>query len=135
VSSLYCAYSEASTKLKPASECKIWIALIVAAALFLLGTALVMSDPLFRAYIEKFQTLLAGLLAILAAGIAYCGAVTAARIQSKAVLDQAHAQAAPKQLVIKLGEISIVKISGMLCWRLHIIYEATSWPTEHLLPK
>jgi hypothetical protein len=73
---------------------KFWIALIVAAALFLLGTALVMSDPLFRAFIEKFQTLLAALLAILAAGIAYCGAVTAARIQSKAVLDQAHAQAA-----------------------------------------
>lgn len=65
-------------------------ALIVAAALFLVGTALVMSDPAYRAYTEKFQTLLAGILAIFAAGITYYGAVSAARIQSKAIVDQAN---------------------------------------------
>jgi hypothetical protein len=72
--------------------------LIIGAALFLLGTGLVMSDPVFRAsveiFLEKFQTLLTGLLAIVAALVAYYGAVTAARIQSKAILDQAHRQAA-----------------------------------------
>ncbi len=66
---------------------------IIAAALFLMGGALVMSNPL-PLFLEKFQTLLAGMLAIFAAGIAYYGAVSAAKIQSKAILDQAHTQAA-----------------------------------------
>jgi hypothetical protein len=57
----------------------------------------VISDPASRAYIEKFQTLLAGVFAIFAAGLAYRGAVSAARIQSKAILDQAHAQAAAQR--------------------------------------
>jgi hypothetical protein len=65
---------------------------IIAAALFLLGGALVMNNPL-PPFLEKFQTLLAGVLAIAAAGIAYGGAVNAARIQSQAILDQARAQA------------------------------------------
>jgi hypothetical protein len=58
------------------------------------GSALVMSDPAYRTCIEKFQTLLAAVFAIFAAGLAYYGAVSAARIQSKAILDQAHTQAA-----------------------------------------
>jgi hypothetical protein len=53
-----------------------------------------MSDPAYRACIERFQTLLAGVFAIFAAGLAYYGAVSAARIQSNAILDQAHTQAA-----------------------------------------
>jgi hypothetical protein len=70
------------------------VLLIIASLLFLAGSALVMSDLLFRAYIEKFQTLLAGVFAIFAAGLAYYGAVSAASIQRKAILDQAHTQAA-----------------------------------------
>jgi hypothetical protein len=69
---------------------------IIAAALFLLGGALVMNNPL-PLFLDKFQTLLAGVLAIAAAGIAYGGAVNAARIQSKAILDQANTQAATQR--------------------------------------
>jgi hypothetical protein len=58
---------------------------IIAAALFLLGGALVMNNRL-PPFLEKFQTVLAGVLAIAAAGIAYGGAVSAARIQSQAIL-------------------------------------------------
>jgi hypothetical protein len=74
--------------------------LATAAALFVVGISLVMSDPIFSMWIEKFQTILAGILAIVAAWVAYNGVVSAAKIQSKAALAQArvladagHAQA------------------------------------------
>ena len=60
-----------------------------AAALFLVGSALVFADPFLRSEIEKFQTLLTGIFAICAACIAFWGAVRAANIQSLA----GHAQA------------------------------------------
>jgi hypothetical protein len=65
---------------------------MLAAVLFLLGSGLVLCDPLYRAYVEKFQALLAGVFAIIAAGVAYYGAVSAARIQSQAILEQTKAQ-------------------------------------------
>src|SRR4051794_17336542 len=57
---------------------KFWLMVGIGAALFLIGVILVFSDPYYRSQVEKFQTLLTGMVALLLAGAALSQARTAA---------------------------------------------------------
>jgi hypothetical protein len=79
--------------------------------LFLVGVTLVFLDPIWLSRITKFQTLLAGLLAIVAAGIAFCGTVRAANIQAQAGRDRDRQErlAARQQVASAfMGEITVL---------------------------
>jgi hypothetical protein len=83
----------------------------IAVILFLVGVTLVFLDPIWRSRITKFQTLLTGLLAIVAAGIAFSGAVRAANIQAQAGRDRDRQErlAARQQVASAfMGEITVL---------------------------
>jgi hypothetical protein len=90
---------------------KLWLLIALGIVLFLIGIALVLSDPNFTWQLLERST---GVIAIFAAGVAFWSAVRAANINARAVRDQAQANFNYNRLrdeALRYGEMLSIAIA------------------------